>query len=256
MPSEQEYNYKIASVYQHHLLYQQAYSYFCRIKNYKDVDSIILSERNFVEAREMRAVQIRKRGEFVTLGAYPQTINGDDSTLIEWLVLDVQGNKSLLISRYALDCKLYNSNRVETTWENSSIRKWLNTTFFNKAFSVSEQSAILPTSVDNSKGQGYSGWNADGGYNTQDKIFLLSFAEAWKYFENDTERECEATSYAKTQGAYTSSGNCFWWLRSPGCDQKSATIVNNGGSYFSNYVDNNICAVRPAFWLDLNANIF
>lgn len=38
------------------------------------------------------------------------------------------------------------------------------------------------TTVDNSKAQGYSGYSTDGGNNTEDKVFLLSYAEANKYF--------------------------------------------------------------------------
>lgn len=57
-----------------------------------------------------------KVGNIVTFGHYPQTSDGNDSTPIEWLVLDVQDGKSLLISRYALDSQLYNSEFVDMTW--------------------------------------------------------------------------------------------------------------------------------------------
>lgn len=103
-------------------------------------------------------------------------------TPIEWLVLARDGNKALLISRYWLDAQPYNTDHTSVTWETCTLRTWLNVTFYNKAFSSDEQAAILTTSVDNGKNQGYSKWSTSGGNNTEDKVFLLSYAEANKYF--------------------------------------------------------------------------
>jgi hypothetical protein len=196
---------------------------------------------------------------------------------IEWMVLDYDAanNRALLISRYGLDAQPYNEKSVEITWEKCTLRTWLNSAFYNKAFSTSEQSAILPTNVDNSSSQGFSLYSSDGGNNTQDKIFLLSVAEAYKYFNvqysvsnntksTNTKSRVQPTVYAIEQGAYISNGNKtaegtaagIWWLRSPGSVQDSAAFVNYDGSLLSCYVYFASCAVRPAFWLDLNANIF
>lgn len=93
-----------------------------------------------------------------------------------------------------------------------------------------------------------------GGNATQDKIFLLSVDEVKKYFNDDKDRKCKATGYAKQQGVYTEDlDNCFWWLRSPGCVQLFAACVYiNGGIRDSGQ---NVCydhyAVRPALWINL-----
>ena len=55
-------------------------------------------------------------GDYITFGHYPQTASGDDNTPIEWLVLDVQDGKALLISRFALDCQPYKIRYVDMTW--------------------------------------------------------------------------------------------------------------------------------------------
>ena len=65
---------------------------------------------------EQKRKAFTKVGNIVTFGHYPQTSDGNDSTPIEWLVLARDGNKALLISRYALDSQKYNNSRVNMTW--------------------------------------------------------------------------------------------------------------------------------------------
>ena len=213
-------------------------------------------------------------GSIVTFGRYEQDGNEENGPEeIEWIVLDVQDGKVLLLSRYGLEVKPYNTEHTkhtEVTWETCTLRAWLNSDFLNKAFSAEEQSAILTTEVDNSGAQGYSKWSTSGGNNTQDKIFLLSYAEANRYlgvtFEdrNNTLSRVAPTDYAIKTGAWTSDSYQtadgkpagWWWLRSPGSDlvPGSAAGVDYDGSIYSDvvcHVDSTV--VRPAFWLDLNA---
>ena len=168
-----------------------------------------------------------------------------------------EGNRSLLISRYALDGQPYHTEQIDVTWETCSLRSWLNSTFLNTAFTADEQKAIRKTSVDNSTSQRRSNFSTSGGNNTTDRIFLLSYAEAEKYFGSDSDRICKPTAYAKAQQGYSNpSGNCWWYLRSPGFFQNTAAIVIEDGSLglstdvcYSRFVE----AVRPAFWIDLDA---
>ena len=212
-------------------------------------------------------------GDIVTLGSYPQGANGEVKP-IEWIVLEKQDNKALLISRYGLDAKPYNTEYTNITWENCTLRKWLNGEFLNKAFTAKEQTGILTTAVDNSAAQGYSDWSTSGGNNTQDKVFLLSFAEANKYFGvryyeeagagDNVKARVQPTAYAIAQGAWTNidykteSGEPagFWWLRSPGGSRSYAAFVYAGGSLSSSYVDYVLHVVRPALWVDLKSGIF
>ena len=87
---------------------------------------------------------------------------------------------------------------------------------------------------------------------------MLSITEANKYFSSDSARQCKPTEYAVAAGgAYVSSsnGNCWWWLRSPGNCQDSAASVHRGGDVYvrGDIVYNDIGAVRPALWIDLNS---
>ncbi len=65
-----------------------------------------------------------KTGDYVKFGSYPQN-NIAVKESIEWLVLDVNGNEALLVSRYGLDCKRYHHEFTEITLENCDLRKWL-----------------------------------------------------------------------------------------------------------------------------------
>ena len=57
-----------------------------------------------------------KKGSFIKFGTYPQTASGTDKTPIEWLVLDIMGDKALVISKYGLDAKPYHAPGGDITW--------------------------------------------------------------------------------------------------------------------------------------------
>ncbi len=253
--------------------FADAYSIFATIKGFKDVDNLISTDENLQAAAAAAKAAFEAKwsvGKYVTFGTYPQTADGTDSTPIEWLVLDRDGNKALLISRYGLDAQPYNTKDTDITWEKCTLRTWLNGTFLNKAFTNEEQKGIVLTNVDNSKSQGYSSWSTNGGNNTQDKVFLLSYAEANKYFgvtrddDNNIKSRVEPTAYAIAQGAWTSSSNKtssgkaagWWWLRSPGYGQDCAAHVYADGSLNYRYVYYGSGCVRPALWVNLESDIF
>ena len=206
-------------------------------------------------------------GDIIKFGRYPQTNSGNDRTPIEWIVLDIDksNNRVLLISRYLLEPIAF-SNKYPSTWENSSLRSWLNGSFLNSAFSYDEQQAIIEITVDNSKIQGNSTWNVDGGRNTKDKIFILSYAEASKYFGFSGQGKCILTDYTKRRGheyclisdteRVNGSATGWWWLRSPGMDQSTAMCMCDNGSNRSYGITNNRICVRPALWVNLSAGVF
>ena len=192
-------------------------------------------------------------GDYVFFGSYEQdnnTSNGKEE--IEWLVLDVEDGKALVISKYALDCQPYNTLYTNVTWETCTLRNWLNGTFYNSAFSSGEKSNIVTSYL-----SAEDNYGTDAGNSTNDKIFLLSISEAKKYFSLNSARQCKPTAYAKAQGTSTSGfyGNCLWWLRSPGYYQYDASYVLSDGFvddrgfgdsvYYGNY------GVRPALWINL-----
>ena len=192
-------------------------------------------------------------GDVFTFGSYEQDndfSNGSED--IQWQVLAKEGSRILVISKYALDCQLYNVTCDSVTWETSSIRKWLNTYFLQTAFSAWQQDLIPTVTVTDRNNPRYGTF---AGAPTQDQIFLLSIDEAKQYFHSSNERSCLPTTYAKANGAWTSeTGYCYWWLRTPGDTQWNASaIFAQGGIHEEgNKVNNPENAIRPAMWIDLD----
>ena len=183
----------------------------------------------------------------VVFGHYDQDNNpSNGKEPIEWIVLKRNGNEVTLISRYALDAKLYHSEDVPITWAACTLRNWLNDTFLNVAFDPSEQDKIRIVKV-TAEDNPYYGTEA--GSDTYDKVWLLSIREAENLFSSDAARICYPTATAKANGCWTSSsGACWWWLRSPGKYARSAASVYCDGYVVSNggcYVNGEGGAVRP-----------
>ena len=228
----------------------EAYEALIALDGYKDSAD---KANSIYDQYKVEKLKVAKAGDYVFFGAYEQdnnTSNGKEN--IEWLVLEVKDGKALVISKYALDCKQYNTSYTDVTWETCTLRKWLNNDFLGAAFSAAEKAMIPTVTVSADKNRYYS---TNPGYATQDQVFLLSITEVNKYFSSDSARQCEPTDFAVANGAWEdSSGNCWWWLRSPGVSQGDAADVLSDG-YVDEYgsgVNHDELAVRPALWIDLS----
>ena len=214
--------------------------------------------------------QYAEAGQTIRFGRYEQDGNGANGPEeIEWMVLDVQGDKCLLLSKLGLDSIPYHDVEVNVTWEGCSLRDWLNNSFLKTAFTAEEQSRIIPTAVDNSTAQGY--WGTYSGGDTWDRIFLLSYLEAFRYlgvteyYEDNLMSRVEPSVFALQRGAKTyefrtSEGKAagVWWLRSPGKKQTSAAEVYADGALTWCVVHDpkkfaGVC-VRPALWYSLTGD--
>lgn len=196
----------------------------------------------------------------IILGSYPQSsVVFQKKEPLEWIVLDKKEDRLFCVSKYLLDCKPYNEKLEKLTWKTCTLRKWLNNEFFYNAFTENEQKRILVTDVENPN------------YNTQDRIFLLSYDEAEKYFEFE-ERGAETTAYAREQGSWFLSekegaesddrhiNNGLWWLRYPDYVDEEDEWLYDGLSCvnFDGYIEVSAdevtaanCSVRPAIWIKL-----
>ena len=248
--SEANYNSAISLMNKGKML--EAYKGFTALNGYKD--SAEKSEQILMQHKD-RILKAIKVGDIVWYGNYEQdndTSNGKEA--IAWQVLARENNRLLLISNKALDRQPYNTSDTEVTWESCSLRKWLNKTFFKNAFGAKEQAKIPKTKVSADEKPRYS---TDSGKTTTDKVFLLSIAEAEKYFSSDEARQCEPTKYAVAEGVHPNedSGNYWWWLRALGdWDYNYAPLILDNGSITRNggLTVTNKQGVRPVIWVDLN----
>ncbi len=204
--------------------------------------------------QEAKAEKAINTGAFVTFGAYPQTHLGTDKTPIEWLILDVQKDKALVISKYALDWKPFDTKKGRY-WETCTLRTWLNDNFISEAFSVQERQDILDTWISDS-----TGWKS-----IRDRLFILSEEEVEQYFGAQPSKggnmklRVEPTEYTIARGAYLSDNKqikgkptTFWWLRSSGRFKNMSIEVDYNGEYATPLDGEEPEAVRPAFWIALN----
>lgn len=206
---------------------------------------------------------------YITFGSYEQDNNTENGMeAIEWIVLAEKDGKLLLLSKYGLDCQQYHEIETDITWENCTLRTWLNNDFYNTAFTEEQKNVILETTLTNPDN---SVAGIEGGNDTTDKIFLLSIDEAYEYFGEDStdadgnksnpDRAIVPTAYALAQGSVPASfglwydGNCPGWLRSPGYATIYAAIVDyNGTVYdFGHGVSHDKNVVRPALWINADS---
>ncbi len=205
-------------------------------------------------------------GDYVYFGKYEQDmVTSDGKEKIEWIVLDSvedeEERKLLLLSRYALDCHSFDVTTGVEMWETSGIRNWLHEDFYNDAFSEIEQQKLILTANPAVSNEEYQ---LEAENDMGDLVFLLNKEEAEKYFEETNTgvskaRACAPTAYARARGAWTNPyyetdwyfGNCWWWLRDPGCATSNAIFVNYNGSIVESGLRNNRknVAVRPAVWV-------
>jgi len=184
-----------------------------------------------------------------------------------WRVLDVQGDRALIITEDVLDKKRkYHEQFDEVTWETCDLRRYLNGDFLSKL----DSSRILTTPIKNDSNLWYG---TKGGNDTQDKIFLLSLEEVDYYFGNsgdyssmkrkrydiskfspDNNGQYLSNAHDSSRKATNGKGEaCWWWLRSPGDYCNFAAFVYEDGDFNVSgiYVDHDNVGVRPALWLKL-----
>ena len=151
---------------------------------------------------------------------------------MDWRVLDKKDGKALLVKDNSLADMAFQEGDSNCTWETSTIRTWLNSTFLNENFFRAEIDAIPQTNVITEPNPVY---NTTGGNDTSDQVFLLSSQEVTKYHDqlHDT-KTC-------------------WWLRTPGAAKgsmsfvyKDRTIMDYG--YDCTTVKFNI---KPAIWVQI-----
>ena len=191
-------------------------------------------------------------GDVVVFGEYEQdgeSSNGKEG--IEWLLLEKDNDRVLVISRYALECLQYNSANTSVTWETCSLREWLNSTFLREAFNAGEREFIPAVIVSADENPNF---RTSPGNSTTDKVFLLSTTEANRYFATDIARQCQGTAYCIAQSVNKEiDGRCWWWLRSPGSNSSNAAGVGILGavSFRGCNVDCEYNAIRPAMWIEI-----
>ena len=213
----------------------------------------------------------------VFMGLYEQ--DNDPAGLrepIEWQILtvDTQNHRALLLSVNALDAVSFaeamNTDAYSASglsWENSSVRGWLNNEFYQNAFSSAEKARILDTELETR--------DKAGVHHTVDKVFLLDAKEVRRYLKKAPKMACVPTPYAQAgivAESLSPEGYCSWMLRElvkvPAGDRRGSirkgtgnevgyVNQNHGLKLFNQWIGcpvyrTDFCAVRPALWVRLD----
>ncbi len=200
-----------------------------------------------------------------------------EKTEIEWVVLDYSEDKksALVISKNILFDKKFHDKDEVVTWDNCTLRKWLNEDFYKEAFTDEEKSLIRLTDV---KSEDNKEELTSGGEDTKDYIYMLSISETIKYFNTNKWNGYNdmLDSYVDTKG--TGYEPKDMWLRSPGRqpsdpeewknldpedrdEEFDEDWMNGYTAIYDNRIDYEGCpvveeySVRPVMWVELTPDM-
>jgi hypothetical protein len=173
-----------------------------------------------------------------------QNISAGDTIVFggyNWIVLKVNQDKALILTTDIIENRPYNIEYEKVTWETCSLRQYLNNEFY-MLFDDIDKEKISKTTLEN---RGNFEYKVDGGKDTDDRVFLLSFVEVSQYLQRQEDRRAKFNGNPWT-----------WWLRSPGASMYYAAYVGQMGNLGENSnlgqkVTTEIFGVRPALWLKI-----
>ena len=175
-------------------------------------------------------------GDIVTFGRYPQNEQSMEPTPLSWRILEITDNAALLLSEYILEQYTYHDQNEGITWEWSNVRSYLNgfgsahnknginhenKGFIDVAFTAEERKQIK-TVINTNPDANYS----PGGNDTEDRVFLLTRDEVFKYFPTNQSRLASPTSYAIHPP--TSSGRKNLWTCEVTCSDNNTCSCQEG----------------------------
>lgn len=135
---------------------------------------------------------------------------------IKWKILKESNGIVTLLCENVIEARRWDDDK--NNYANSEIREWLNGTFLN-TFASSEQELIQITAVDNSKATTNDSSTSYACANTEDKVYLLSYAEFTSTLLTAAEKCKKTTDYTRAHAYTCASSNYLgiglWWLRSP-----------------------------------------
>ena len=202
-----------------------------------------------------RSFAAAKLGDVLSFGRFEQDGNPDNGPEpIRWFVLAEGEGRLLLWSESVLDRQPFHERAEDITWADSSLRTWLNDSFYTQAFTPEERALIAMTRVET---PGNSASRTRGGRDSRDHVYILSFNELLAFSAFNPRLEglwAYPTPYALQRGVTRQQqyGTCCWWLRLPGVKQDCAGYCDMAGKpLYSGKANARYIGVRPVIWVFL-----
>ncbi len=192
-------------------------------------------------------VELLEVGNTVIFGKYDQDPTQEGKELMEWVILQKDANKALLISKEAIDASPYGV--TGSKWSKSALRNWLNGSFVESTFA--NEKGFLKYEFTTTIYKDAEGNDVPDASN--DRVFILGENEVSKYFSSDLERCTRATEYLKAKGIYVNpdNGAVHYWLRNAALDGKIKYVNGGGAINQDGALPTEINAIRPAVWIGL-----
>ncbi len=179
-------------------------------------------------------------------GTWPE--GGTSADRIEWVIaLRPTPDMACMVSKRVIECKPFDDGAGgKAGWSGSSLRKWLNGEFYEKAFSDKEKERIITANVvDRSGGKKVT---------VKDRVFILCEDELPVYLRRGEElMTCEPSRYVRGAfpGAVSENGSVSWWTR--GREGAGfACVTADGKTGKPDSAGDETIGVRPVIWMKAN----
>lgn len=215
-------------------------------------DAVPLEEREYTTDRSLPVYY--SCGKTLTMGSFRASAKGAPGGIL-WTVIDREDDKALVLAENVLDIRPFNEAYENTSWENCTMRQWLDEEFYEGSFTDDEKERILPSRIKNGKADGVHGTIPDDIYrDTFDRVFLLSADEVKYYLIGSSGIKAGATDYVRAKNVPSAiAGKYRWWGRSMGINGSNACVVDY--SWVNGYgenVNSGGIGVRPAMWIRID----
>ena len=179
---------------------------------------------------EKKTIKSAEKADIVTYGNY------------DWKVLAVDEQKVLLVCNEFVAIKKFDESGKKVTWEDSTIRKWLNAEFYDKSFNRYEKNCIVESKIKNQAfqfGETVDLKNAEMVElaNTKDRLFLLSEEEVEEYLNPTSERKTPMN---------VNETKDVWYTRTTVVDESLVITQPDEAVSTLNFE----AEIRPAIWID------
>lgn len=231
-----------AAYYQDEGNYQKAYKMFKNLKDYKDseeryIDNYskyigeFIEKKDFAKAFEpIRKLEKKENTNEVVVNLEMAMLNKstEGNTVLygkhKWLVLEKKDGKILLIKKEPVEGYAFDkSGKKNITWENSTVRKELNSSFLKDEFTEEQIINIEDTNVESNDVE------------TTDKIFFLNKKQLEKYKDTVSDYDRD------------------WWLIDKGTNPNTAMFVSRCEAMENGYdVSTENIYIRPAMYVNIS----
>lgn len=173
--------------------------------------SIYLVDITFIAKNELdenlQTIKTAQIGDVVHYGHLNTDPMESGDEPIEWIVVNRDSNKVMLLSKEILDTSYYSQKHRITSYEDSDIRKYLSNEGTFEIFSGKEREHMMEHPV------------------AKDLVFLITLDEIADDKKLDGVLNADYTKILKRYGA---GDNSWWWLRGEDIDIYAPSIDKNG----------------------------